>query len=61
LTALVGSERIGALLRKEKDEASLPIRFRQGSSNAFIPRFAELKAFLFFILILILANKPMRG
>jgi len=40
LTALVGSERIGALLRKEKDEASLPIRFRQDSSNAFIPRFA---------------------
>ena len=47
LTALVGSERIGALLRKEKDEAGPPDRFWRNSSNAFIPRFAELKAFLF--------------
>jgi len=29
------------LLREEKDEASLPICFQQGSLNAFIPRFAE--------------------
>jgi hypothetical protein len=47
LIALVGSERLGALLRKEKDEAGPPDCFRRNSSNAFIPRFAELKAFLF--------------
>jgi hypothetical protein len=35
------------LLRKEKDEASQPNCFRLDSSNAFVPRFAELKAFLF--------------
>jgi hypothetical protein len=29
-----------ALLRKEKDEASLSNSFRQDSLNAFIPRFA---------------------
>lgn len=41
LTALVRLPREGrALLRKEKDEASLPICFRQDSLNAFIPRFA---------------------
>jgi hypothetical protein len=28
------------LLRQEKDEASLSICFRQGSLDAFIPRFA---------------------
>jgi hypothetical protein len=33
------------LLRKEKDEASLPDCFRQGSSNAFIPRLAESEGF----------------
>jgi hypothetical protein len=37
----------GALLRKEKDEASLPICFRPGSSNAFIPRFAGAGGVLF--------------
>jgi vitamin B12 transporter len=41
LIALVGPERIGALLRKEKDEAGPPDCFRRDSSNAFIPRFAE--------------------
>lgn len=41
LTALVRSSRRGrALLRKEKDEASLPNCFQQDSLNAFIPRFA---------------------
>lgn len=41
LTALVCLPRVGrALLRKEKDEASLPICFRQDSLNAFIPRLA---------------------
>jgi hypothetical protein len=41
LTALVGRLRKRpALLRKEKDEAGLPICFRQDSLNAFIPRFA---------------------
>jgi hypothetical protein len=35
------------LLRKEKDEASPTICFRQDSLNAFIPRLAEVKAFLF--------------
>ena len=47
LTALVRLPREGwALLRKEKDEASLPICFRQDSLNAFILRFAGTKAFL---------------
>ena len=32
---------------KEKDEASLSNRFRQDPLDAFILRFAELKAFLF--------------
>jgi hypothetical protein len=32
---------------KEKDEASLSNCFRQDSLDAFILRFAELKAFLF--------------
>jgi len=41
LIALVRLPREGwALLRKEKDEASLPICFRRDSLNAFIPRFA---------------------
>jgi len=40
LTALVSLERFEALLRKEKDGASLPIDFRRDSLNAFIPRFA---------------------
>ena len=35
------------LLRKEKDEASRSDRFRLDSLDAFVPRFAELKAFLF--------------
>jgi len=47
LTALVSPERFGALLRKEKDGASRPNHFWADSLNAFIPRFAELKAFLF--------------
>jgi hypothetical protein len=33
------------LLRKEKDEASPTIRFRQDSLNAFIPRFAGDEGF----------------
>jgi hypothetical protein len=33
---------------KEKDEASLSDSFRQGSLDAFILRFAGMKAFLFF-------------
>jgi vitamin B12 transporter len=48
LIALVGSERIGALLRKEKDEAGPPDCFRRNSSNAFIPRFAESGGFFAF-------------
>ena len=47
MIALVGSERIGALLRKEKDEASRPNCFWLDSLNAFIPRFAKSGGFLF--------------
>jgi len=36
---------IRQLLRKEKDEASLPDRFRQDSFYAFISRFVEVKVF----------------
>jgi hypothetical protein len=45
--------RFGALLRKEKDEAGPPDCFRRNSSNAFILRFAELKAFLFYIVLVV--------
>ena len=58
MIALVGPERFGALLRKEKDEAGPPDCFRRNSSNAFIPRFAELKAFFVFILVLVLILVP---
>jgi hypothetical protein len=44
LIALVGPT-FGALLRKEKDEASLTDCFRQGSFDAFISRFVEVKVF----------------
>jgi hypothetical protein len=47
LIALVGSERIGALLRKEKDEASPPKLFLDGSSNFLHSSFAKLEVFLF--------------
>jgi preprotein translocase subunit SecG len=40
---------------KEKDEASLSDDFRQDSLDAFILRFAGVKAFLFFVLVLVLA------
>jgi hypothetical protein len=46
LIALVGPLGERALLRNEKDEASLPDCFRQDSSNAFILRFAGMRAFL---------------
>ena len=36
---------------KEKDEAGLPDDFRQDSLDAFILRFAGVKAFLFFALV----------
>jgi hypothetical protein len=39
--------RFGALLRKEKDEASQPNRFRLDALNAFILRFAGVKVFCF--------------
>jgi preprotein translocase subunit SecG len=39
---------------KEKDEAGLSDCFRQGSLDAFILRFAGVKAFLFFVLVLVL-------
>jgi len=35
-----GKDFFSQLLRQEKDEASLAICFRQGSLDAFIPRFA---------------------
>jgi hypothetical protein len=38
----------GQLLRKEKDEASPTICFRQDSLNAFIPRFAGVWRFFYF-------------
>jgi hypothetical protein len=44
---VAAGENSGQLLRKEKDEASPTNCFRQDSLNAFIPRFAGLKAFLF--------------
>jgi len=47
LIALVSLERFEALLRKEKDGASRLNHFQADSLNAFIPRFAEVKAFLF--------------
>jgi len=46
LIALVGPL-TGALLRKEKDEASRPGLFPVGFLNAFVLRFVELKAFCF--------------
>ena len=39
---------------KEKDEAGLSDGFRQDSLDAFILRFAGVKAFLFFALVLVL-------
>jgi hypothetical protein len=47
LIALVGSERIGALLRKEKDEAS-PAKLFLGRLVEFtsIPRLRSLEVFL---------------
>jgi hypothetical protein len=47
LIALVGSERIGALLRKEKDGISPPKLFFGGSSNS--PPFLVCEAWRFFI------------
>jgi len=47
LIALVGSERIGALLRKEKDETSPPRLFLGGSSNFLHSSFAKSGGFLF--------------
>jgi hypothetical protein len=38
---------------KEKDEASLSDDFRQDSLDAFILRFAGVKAFLFFALVFV--------
>ena len=38
---------------KEKDEASLSNSFRQDLLNAFILHFAEVKAFLFFMLLIV--------
>ena len=45
MIALVGPL-TGALLRKEKDEASRPGPFPVGFLNAFVLRFVEQKAFL---------------
>ena len=39
---------------KEKDEAGLSDGFRQDSLDAFILRFAGVKAFLFFVLVFVL-------
>jgi hypothetical protein len=47
LNALVGSERIGALLRKEKDETSPPKLFLGGSSNSPHSSFAKFEVFYF--------------
>jgi hypothetical protein len=47
LIALVGPESFGALLRKEKDEASQPNCFRLDTLDAFILRFAVGEGFLF--------------
>jgi hypothetical protein len=45
--ALVSLERFGALLRKEKDGASLPIYFRRDSSNIYLhSSFAKTGGFL---------------
>ena len=38
---------------KEKDEASLSNGFRQDLLNAFILHFAEVKAFLFYIVLVV--------
>jgi hypothetical protein len=48
LNALVGSERIGALLRKEKDETS-PLKLFLGGFVEFtsIPRLRSLEVFYF--------------
>jgi hypothetical protein len=46
LIVLVGSERIGALLRKEKDEASPPKLSLGGSSNS--PPFLVCEVWRFF-------------
>jgi hypothetical protein len=55
LTALVGRLRKRpALLRKEKDEASLPNCLRQDSLNAFIPRFCVSEGVFVFRLVLVL-------
>jgi hypothetical protein len=58
LIALVGSERLGALLRKEKDEAGPPDCFRRDSSNAFIPVLRSLEAFLLSGFALVSQPKP---
>lgn len=48
MIALVGFERIEALLRKEKDGASRPNYFWADALNAFIPRFAGVWRFFYF-------------
>ena len=55
MAVLVWSRRCGIHFSvKEKDEASLSNGFRQDSLDAFILRFAGVKAFLFFVLALVL-------
>jgi hypothetical protein len=48
LIVLVRPERLGALLRKEKDGASRLNHFQADSLNAFIPRFAGVWRFFYF-------------
>jgi hypothetical protein len=60
LIALVGPERIGALLRKEKDETSPPKLFLGGSSNFLHSSFAKSGGFFIFRFRAGLRSKPFR-